>query len=250
MQTAPMNERENRKKREELIFLENFLKIAEPEAEIIETDRESPDFILRQNGRLIGVEVTKIFISNEKGPNTLQARESKASQIISRAQQYYQSSGEPSVSVNIVFHPGYDLTKVLVDSTASLLASFVKDLKLADGQSVSWKPEEAVSPLPDEISYVQVRRVPEASMAHWGMAGAGWVASLSASILQERIDAKKKLLPNYLKEVDEHWLLMVANKTKPSQMLKTPDGLDDFKVQSPFSRTFFYPYPENRIYEL
>lgn len=88
------------------------------------------------------------------------------------------------------------------------------------------------------------------NFSHWSVARAGWVPNLQPIILQERINAKKLLLPSYCKEVDEDWLLIFANQTNPSQMFTAPKDLNNIKFNSPFSKTFLYLYPENKVHEL
>ena len=88
----------HRQKWQEQFYLEQFIKAANLHAEIVET-REAPDFIIRIDGRLIGIEVTKLFISHEWTSNSLQAQESIALRVVSAAQQQYQASGVPSFTM-------------------------------------------------------------------------------------------------------------------------------------------------------
>lgn len=242
-----INGQEISKKSEELAFIESFLKVTGWPAEIVDKDRESPDFLIKLDGKSIGVEITKIFISS--GPDNLQARESRGARIISKAQQNYRAMGGEPVDVKVIFHPGYNVFDLPIDVTAAALSSLVKETNLELWQEVTFKYADLEKYLPKEISYVRVLRVLEEAMGHWGVPSAGWVASLSDVILQERIDAKAGLLSGY-EHADEQWLLLVSNVMKPSQMFKDFENLDKRKIQSPFSRTFFYPYPENAFYEL
>lgn len=114
------------KKDEELQFLQLFLNNYNNEIKIIQSNREKPDFIIQHANNLIGIEVTKIFSSSEKGSQTLQAQESLGSKIIYKAHEYYKELGGLPVSVKVVFHPSYDLSSLPRDSTALELALFVK----------------------------------------------------------------------------------------------------------------------------
>jgi len=87
-------------------------------------------------------------------------------------------------------------------------------------------------------------------MAHWGVARAGYVAALGVDALQLRIDDKATRLQNYMETVSENWLIIVADSTKPSQMIEARADFDPTMISSPFARTFFYRYPGKTVIEL
>ena len=239
----------DRQKQHERFLLERFIDAATLQAEIIET-REAPDFIVRVEGKLIGVEVTELFISHDPSSNPMQAQESISTRIVSTAQRLYQASGAAPAHVTVCFGPGCDLRNLNRDRTANALASFVRGLNLAEWQRVDWQPEELNGPLPYEVSFVHALGVPSFEMAHWGVARAGWVAPLAVTSLQARIDEKAKRLPAYQDTVAENWLLIVADAMKPSQLMEAKDDFDPRGVSSPFARTFFYRHPDKAVVEL
>lgn len=87
-------------------------------------------------------------------------------------------------------------------------------------------------------------------MAHWSVARAGWVAPVTSGALQSRVNEKARRLPEYQNKVEENWLVIVADRTKPSQMFDAKPDFDPRGISSPFSRTFFYGYPETTVIEL
>lgn len=239
----------DRKKQHERFLLERFLEAARLQAEVTQ-EREAPDFIIRFEGRSIGVEVTELFISHATGRNLPQAQEALSSRIVSDAQQLYQASGAHPAHVTVCFGPGCDLRRLNRDHTAAALVSFVQGLNLSEWQRVDWHPEELDGHLPDEISFVHALGVPKSEMAHWGVARAGWVAPLTAEALQSRIDEKTTRLLKYKKTVSENWLIVVADGTKPSQLFDAKTEFDARAISSPFSRSFFYGHPERAVIEL
>ena len=128
-----------RKKRHERFLLEHFLDVAKIRATIVNDQDEAPDFIVQFEGRLVGIEVTQLFISHD-GDNLQQVHESISSRIVSRAQQEYQASDAQHAHVSVHFAPGCDLRTLDMKSTALALAEFVKGLKLSEGQRVKWDP--------------------------------------------------------------------------------------------------------------
>lgn len=239
---------QSRKKMRERFLLDRFIETAVLRAEI-EEEREAPDFLIRLEGRLVGVEVAEIFISHDTS-KPLQAQESISDRIVARARQRYDALGGTSAHVSICFGPGFDPRNLDHNATAECLASFVRGLQLGPWQRSDYRPEEIDSPLPDHIAFIHALGVPSPEMAHWAVARAGWAASLTGRALQERIEEKAKRLPVYQSVVPENWLLLVADRTRPSQLFDLDAELDSRAVTSPFSRAFFYGYPEKRVLEL
>lgn len=213
-------------------------------------EREGPDFIINVDGRPIGLEITELFISHNECGYTMQAQESISSRIVSSAQSLYESSGAPPAHVSICFGPGQDLRRLNRDKTARALASFVQGLNLSTWQRLDWHPEESEESLPYEISFIHALGVPSFDMAHWSVARAGWVAPLQVSPLQARINEKAKRLPTYTEFIAENWLVVVADATKPSQLIRVKEDFDPRSVNSPFARSFFYSYPDDVVVEL
>jgi hypothetical protein len=244
-----MSKRKRLQKPHERFLLERFFEAAELHAEIVE-EREAPDFLVHLEDRFIGVELTELFISHDVNFKSLQAQESISARIITRARELYEESGGSPAHVSVCFGPGFDLHRLHRERTAAALAAYVRCQNLTAWHRVDWRPEEIAGPLPYEISFIHALGVPSVEMAHWSVPRAGWVASLTAGALQTRIDEKARRLPAYLEAVRENWLVLVADRTKPSQLFDNGEGLDAGAVTSPFSRSFFYGYPERTVIEL
>lgn len=237
------------KKQHERFLLEQFLDAADLHAEIVE-EREAPDFLIRYEGRLISVEVTELYITDSQNLGPLQAQESISARIAARAHALYRESGAPPAHVSVCFGPACDLRGLNRERTAILLSSFVQGLNLAAWQRVDWRPDALNGPLPFEISFLHALGVPSHDMAHWSVPRAGWVVPLAASSLYPRIAEKAKRLPSYRAITGENWLLVVADRTKPSQLFDLGKNLNARAITSPFTRTFYYGYPEKPIIEL
>lgn len=240
----------SQKKEHERFLLERFIETSGLRIEIEEDEREAPDFLVRFESRLIGVEVTELFISHDTPSKSLQAQESIAKRIVARAQHLYKESGGSPAHVSVCFGPGCDLRKLNREKTADTLATFMCSLNLATWQRFDWRPEEITSPIPYEITFINSLGVPSHEMSHWSVAQAGWAAPLKADTLQARIDEKAKRLPAYISIVSENWLLIVADRTQPSQLFNLNANLDTSSILNPFSRCYFYAHPVGHILQL
>jgi hypothetical protein len=111
--------------------------------------------------------------------------------------------------------------------------------------------EEFDDELPDSVCRVRIYGLPEPTLKdHWTVAGAGWVAPLTSQHIDERIQAKAALLPNYRKVVAENWLVIVSEGRSPSQFFDQTSikSLDAF--ESPFERTYFYDHFNGTVIQL
>jgi hypothetical protein len=110
--------------------------------------------------------------------------------------------------------------------------------------------ENAEHPLSEWVAFISIRRVPEYRFARWKVARVGMVARLTPKHLQEVIDKKAKKISSYKKHSEEIWLLIVADRTRPSQMFFVAPDFPLDLVTSPFSKTFFYSYAAEEVIDL
>src|SRR5437899_2604314 len=191
------------------------------------------------------------FAPLEPKGSPLKAHESTSTKIVSLAQSIYQESGAPPAHVSICFSPSASLKDLNREQTARLLATFVHNLGLTCWQRVDMHPEDfEYSQFPEQISFLHALGVPNYGMAHWAVARAGWVAPLDIEALQARIAEKSAKLDEYRKVTAENWLVVTSDGTKPSQMFNAPPDFDPSVIISPFSRTFYYGYPDRVLIEL
>src|SRR2546428_334118 len=113
------------KKQYERFLLEQFLEVAGLSGEIVDETGEAPDFIVQIERELVGVEITELFIIEGGRAGNLQAQETLAQRIVSRAQRLYVLSGARHAYVSVHFALGVDLRMLNRNHTAAALADFV-----------------------------------------------------------------------------------------------------------------------------
>src|SRR3569623_3624723 len=114
-----------RKKQNELFLFERFAEAAKLSPEIIDSENECPDLVVRLSGEIVGIEITELFVSEVAGGASLQAHESIAQRIVSKAHRIYEASGPPYAHVSVLFATGYDLGSLNRDKTAESLAKLI-----------------------------------------------------------------------------------------------------------------------------
>ncbi len=155
----------------------------------------NPDFLIDLDGRVVGIEITEIFIRPDistkypqaaEGP-LLQEVESITDLIVSQAQEIYFESNDPLVLSTIVFSQitrDKQKRKKIVEQIANKIRDMVYG---ASSQVVDWKPDvldNRAHLLSEAVAFIHIRRVPEKRFARWKVARAGLVANLTPKHLQ------------------------------------------------------------------
>lgn len=230
-----MNRATVRKSRERYL-LDRFLTVAGIEAQSIEQS-EAPDFLVQIQSRLIGVEVTEVFLGAKQVGLSLRARESITDRIVARARTLYQARNSRFVHVNVLFFDGVDVQGLNRERLADRLAALVESMPLKS-EHFHWR-NDYQDPSLDAIAFVTALSVPEASMSHWGVARAGWRTQLSTEQLRSAIDAKNEKVHAYRAKADEVWLLLAVDGSRPSQFFDPDAAPAVSDLASMFDRTYW-----------
>jgi hypothetical protein len=226
------------RKQRERHLLSLFLDVASLPVKAVE-DSESPDFILELDGRRVGIELTELYRPAVGSSVPSRAQENLTDRIVWAARRIYEAEAKSFVHVNVAFFEGINIRTLDRDATARSLCKLVLQMSLIPGVHTQWR-NDYEDPDLDAIAFVTVISVPQASMAHWFVARAGWRASLSEELLAEAIAAKNHKLPIYRSKLDEVWLLLAVEGNQPSQFFD-PNSLPDIgRLGSAFDRTYFF----------
>ncbi len=242
-----MKEALSRKWRERQLF-DAFIRLSHINAVVAE-EREAPDFILRVDGKVVGVELTEIYVEDDGQPLAPKARESLATKAVSQARQQYEKRGGRPLHVAVGFIPNADLQVNDRTRIAESLAEFLLMQELpADGYK-SWSHSRRLS-LPSQIGFINAFLVPSPDCAHWYAPQAGWVAPLTEKIISDSIGSKVTKLDSYRSAVQDSWLVLVVAGGAPSQAFEPAPDLAWETIVSPFARTFLLSVMEGRVYEI
>ena len=244
---------DEKKRRREKFLLERFLEQRGIKPRNVEQLLPpNPDFLINLDGRMVGIEITEIFIQPDKSNKyqrvtdelLLQEIDSIKDQIVSEAQKIYFETNSTLVLATIVFSH-VPRVKKKSKQIAKLIADKVRDMVSGNTSDVvHWWPDvldNETHLLSEAVAAIHICRVPERRFARWEPTKAGVVTNLTPEHLQDRIDLKAQKLSNYRKnnEFSEIWLLMVADRTRPSQKLHRRLDPPLLSVSSPFDKTFY-----------
>jgi hypothetical protein len=245
------------KKRHERFLLDRFLERQGISPASIEP-LDPPDFLIDIEGRKVGIEVTELFIRSNKSevhpqPDEeplLQAVEPSTDLIVSKAQKIYFDAGNPPIRATIWFSDRTTLDKKKGDQIAELIAHQIQTMSLQDSQAVAWRSSEDENEersLSEWVAIIRTERVPKLQFARWAVARPGLVVTLTPKHLQQVIDKKAKKINGYKKVAEEIWLLIVADRTRPSQKFSVMPDFPLDSISSPFAKTFYYGYVSDEV---
>jgi hypothetical protein len=227
----------NRKLRERHL-LDRFLAVAEIEAWSV-VNSEAPDFVLEHSGRRIGVELTELFRPANGGAIPPRAQETLTDRIVCAAKTVYESTCSAPAHVNVAFFEGIDVRSIRRDTVAERIARLVRELQPGSGTHTNWRNDYKDRDL-DPVAFVSAIRVPDKSMAHWSVARAGWRASLPEYLISDAIHAKNKKLPSYGSDLEEVWLVLAIEGSRPSQFFELNSVSHLGLLVSHFDRTYLF----------
>ena len=212
---------------------------------------DEPDFRIDTKAGLLGIEIRRVFRHTSASRRPAQADESERQGVLREAQRLGLELGIPPLRVSVIFSNHQSILKDRRKDPAESIARCVEanlpkpgtDVRIAgDTPGEEW--------LPREVDVVRIRHDPQRVRSIWHSPEAGYAASDATGLLQQAIDEKSALLPKYLDHVSECWLLLVAEATKPSGLIRLEETELEFEYTSPFARTYFMNTTEHTVHHL
>ena len=190
----------NLQKINELYTLGKFItSLSYEQIEIIEVDRESPDFCVKCNGELIGLELVEAKNDNIK-PKTTNELLEQASKLFAEK--------HPEIKLEVYFRfKDFELSFNRTNK-----AVYIQ--QICDAAYYCYK---GVSHYPDFIDDVYILRSGGKNV-FFGQRWAGYMNDLNENIIQTLIHKKEKLINTYKEnsQTDTQWLLIATSKGAPN----------------------------------
>jgi hypothetical protein len=169
---------------------------------------------------------------------------------VSQAREIYFKANDTPVLSDILFSQ-ITRDKQKRKQIAELIADKIQDMVYGNSSEVvDWRPDvldNGAQLLSEAVAFIHICRVPVKRFAHWTVMRPGIVANLTPNDLQDRINLKARKLKSYRKNksIQEIWLLMVADRMRPSQRLHRRSDFPLESLSSPFAKTFYYCYADD-----
>ena len=260
----------NNKKSEELRRLKNFQDEAAKaglEFEILEIVQERPDFLIKYDGRCVGVEITEIHIDEnpkdqsqndskngspsrkkrrikDKGSPSRKNRSIK-DDIIKHAQKQYSNISSTSIHVFFNFNDRDFSEKINKRTKNNRVKSIVKvlvetnldDMEIWDDKKIDG---HSTPPTPPFVKSIWVCKTPVDTVRPWEPDNVSYTKKLQPCDLKKVLTNKNEKIKDYRKKVRENWLLIYANYIFPYGRFRCPESGDSKWPCSKFERTFVF----------
>ena len=258
----------NNKKSEELRRLKNFQDEAAKaglEFEILEIEQERPDFLIKYDGRCVGVEITEIHIDEnpkdqsqndskngspsrkksrikDKGSPSQKIRKFK-DKIIKLAQEQYSSTRSRSIYVFFNFNDSNfsenvnsenDMVECIVDV---LVNTNLDDMEISEYKKIDG---HSTPPTPPFVKSIWVCKTPVDTVRPWEQDNVSYTKKLQPCDLKKVLTKKNNKIEDYQKTVCENWLLIYANYIFPNGRFRCPESGGSKWPCSKFERTFVF----------
>ncbi len=243
----------DQKKSNELRWLEDFRYEAGLDFEILEFDREKPDFLIEFEGRCVGVEVTEIHIDqSEIGSvrgSTLRKTRSNAEQIVARAQKLYLKTDKRNIHARFLFKGKYLNTNANMNDMANSIVEVLGELDLDEWERCRIH-RDSTPATPKFLSTILLCGLPEQGVSYWQPIGAGLKKKLKPHHLISALEKKNQRINDYQRTVGENWLLIYANGWKAHGYFSRPVDSELKGLDSEFERTYVFCYPDGFLIQL
>jgi hypothetical protein len=245
--------RHSEKKAREESWLNRLKEITGLEFEIEDTrdERERPDFLIRYQGRIVGVEIAEVQLDRNDGLNkgsSLQRELSLQQSVVSRAQELYFAVNSQPINVKVCFSSRKSLQAFNRNAVAQAIADGLRDIVLAPFERCRLD-RFSDRPIPAPVSSVHVLGLPDGITPRWQVVSVGWTNTFCSSDVAPLLKKKNSLIHQYQENVSENWLLIVADGRNPAGMFEPPCKDYADLPASKFDRTFMLCDPDRFFFE-
>jgi hypothetical protein len=167
---------------------------------------ETPDYLLRINGIIIGVELTRFFLPPPIGAQPYQKLDSLINISVQKAKEKFRELGGPTlnVRVDLLYRTPQDKKE------AYNLGERIADLMIIEWQNIEINRRQVWRELP-EIIGIKIRRSANGKGEHWygQNISRGFISSATIDNINEIINKKEPIVKVCREKCSEVWLAIV-----------------------------------------
>lgn len=239
------------KKERERMFLEQVKQIDPkfPSGPII--DSESPDFIVNQDSKSLGIEIVEYFRGQNSGESALRRKEIVGQRIIDKAKVEFYKSNDISLWVIFSWYPRRYPRQSEIAELANVAVWAIRNNIPQDLFKSIVIPNEFFedTSLEKFVRSIRVTRVRNEKQALWSSIESGFIGTV-ASEIQEIISSKNAKANQYKTKCDLCWLIIAADGRHISSTASLEEDVLNYEYQSEFDRVIFYDHQEHKIKDL
>jgi len=209
---------------------------------------ESPDYLLRRGGRMLGIEITELCVPSSRMPK--RQIESIEGAITSMAHRIAVQRKLPPITVSLFFNVHGRMRKPEQKRVAEGVVSAVAELIPPPGGSTRLEFPFSSKSQPREVDLILVSNHERYYKHVWRPIKASWVLQDCVELFQASIIDKSRKYASYRSKCDECWLVLGAEGTKPSSAIRPNEASLAHTYRSAFDRVFFVRLENQQVISL
>jgi hypothetical protein len=239
------------KKARERQFLEEFsINYPEfPAGKIV--DSESPDFLIEQGTKIVGIEIVDFIRGQNKGESAERRNEILWKKIANEARSKFEAKFSAPLLVHFFWNNRYILrqseTSQLADSALGIIEKHIPENLF---ESVHVGSDEFDDILLEKVCHsITVWRVRNEKQSLWSFISSGWT-EVQTNEIQYLLDSKNDKVPEYLKSCDTVWLIIVADGRYISSNIDITSAAISNAYNTLFEHVFVYDRISKGVFPL
>jgi hypothetical protein len=232
-------------------FLEEFAAIcpAFPLGKI--TDHESPDFLIEQDTKVIGVEIVDYIRGQNRRASAERRNEVLRQKIADEAKEKFEAKYNIPLLVHFFWKNRYSLrqaeTSQLADSAVSVIEKYIPAQLF---ESIRIGSDELDETLLEKACHsITVLRGRNEKQSLWSFISSGWI-EVQTDEIQYLLDSKDKKVQEYLQVCDVIWLIIVADGRYISSNIDIPSTAANNVYKTLFEQVFIFDRTSKSIFPL
>jgi uncharacterized protein YciU (UPF0263 family) len=241
----------DKKKIRERKFINEVAQIypAFPVGEII--DNESPDFLIKQNTQIIGVEIVDYVRGQIEGESVERRNEVLWQKVANTAKGLFETKHNIPLLIHFHWNKRHFLRQAEISRLANDFVRLVENHipeKLFGNIRIGL--DELEGTLLDDVCHsITITRVRNDKQSLWSFISSGWI-EVQTNEIQYLIDAKNDKTQDYLRRCDETWLIIVADGHYISSNIDLPEATSNNVFVSFFEQVLVYDRISKIVYPL
>ncbi len=238
------------KKQLERSRLDFFLKFANqvPAGEM--EPSEEPDFLIHGSDRVIGIELTDLYLEPAPGNKPEQEIEAAHDKIIGKAEEIYIGRQLPPLDVLFSLNDHVRLIEKDIISHAETLAGLVSNNIPEPGGSVELRDCCEHITLPSILHFVRILWLDSPNETFFGKSRSAWLNTLRREDVDRVLAKKNSRYSAYKSRCDEVWLVISGDFSSTASWFDLDDRILAEKFTTPFDRLYLARHFAQQVHEL
>lgn len=226
---------------------------------------DAPDFLIHTTDGILGVEHTSLYHESRTNVAPLQSIEGTQGKILKKAKIICLAKKILPINVKVLFKTKkifensnletINFKRAEIDHISKKLSSCIieyytqnLDIKESLNSSELNCKIEGIDKVYVNLGIHKGQRLLETH--RWQSISSGFVHQNFVKEIQERINDKNKKYCNYLEKCEECWLLIIADRSNPSQSFQINQATEQHTYESYFNAVFYFELMEKKLVRL